>query len=249
MSIGTFYGSATERRDRGDCSLLVAYDLYVVNADGTGASWFGVGSNPDWGSTPTSVVPPTAAVTYSCRGLTCQFDGSRSADPDGTITSYTWVFGDGTTGSGATVGHTYVAGGTYLATLTVTDNGGATGIQSQNVTVPNAPPAASFTSACSGLTCAFDGSGSSDPDGTIRSLAWNFGDGTTGSGPTVGHTYVAGGTYIATLTVTDNGGATGIEAEDRHRRQRAAGRFVHLRLQRPHVRLRRVGLVGSRRDD
>ena len=47
---------------------------------------------------------------------------------------------------------------------------------------PNQPPTASFTSSCMQLACNFDGSGSSDPDGTIASYAWNFGDGATGSG-------------------------------------------------------------------
>ncbi len=191
---------------------LAVNDLYVVNADGTGASRFGSGDNPNWRSTLTPLLlPPTTAVTYSCSGLTCQFDGSGSSDPDGTITSYAWVFGDGTTGSGATVSHTYTAGGTYIATLTVTDNGGATGTQSQNVTV-NAPPVASFTTACSGVTCNFNGSASSDPDGTITSYAWVFGDGTTGSGATVSHTYTAG-TYTVTLTVVDNGGAVSTQSK------------------------------------
>ncbi len=72
----------------------------------------------------------------------------------------------------------------------------------------NAPPNASFTSSCSNLTCAFDASASTDPDGTIASYAWNFGDGTTGTGPTPSHPYATAGTYNVTLTVTDNGGAT-----------------------------------------
>jgi PKD repeat protein len=72
---------------------------------------------------------------------------------------------------------------------------------------------ASFTSACSGLTCSFDASGSSDPDGTIASYAWTFGDGTTGSGATVSRTYAAGGTYSVQLTVTDNGSATGTQVQ------------------------------------
>jgi hypothetical protein len=53
----------------------------------------------------------------------------------------------------------------------------------------NQPPVAAFTSSTSGLTASFNGSGSSDPDGTISSYAWTFGDGTTGSGATVSHTY------------------------------------------------------------
>ncbi|MEO7378013.1 MAG: PKD domain-containing protein [Nakamurella sp.] len=73
---------------------------------------------------------------------------------------------------------------------------------------PNQPPVAAFTPACTGLTCAFDGNASADPDGTIASYAWSFGDTTTGTGPTPNHPYAAPGTYPVTLTVTDNAGAT-----------------------------------------
>ena len=55
----------------------------------------------------------------------------------------------------------------------------------------------------------FDGSGSTDSDGTVDSYAWDFGDNTAaGSGATPDHTYAAAGTYQVTLTVTDNKGAT-----------------------------------------
>ena len=64
------------------------------------------------------------------------FDGSSSTDPDGTIVTYDWDFGDGTThGSGATVNHQYASAGLYTVTLTVTDNQGATGSDSPTVTV------------------------------------------------------------------------------------------------------------------
>jgi hypothetical protein len=53
-------------------------------------------------------------------------------------------------------------------------------------------------------TIAFDGSGSSDPDGPVGSFAWDFGDGATGSGPKADHTYAKPGTYSAKLTVSDN---------------------------------------------
>ena len=79
--------------------------------------------------------PPTASFTFTCTGLACGFNGSGSSDIDGTISTYAWTFGDGVTGTGATPSHTYATDGTYGVTLTVTDNAGAPGAQTQNVTV------------------------------------------------------------------------------------------------------------------
>ncbi len=154
--------------------------------------------------------PPVASFTSSTANLVASFNGSGSSDPDGTISSYAWNFGDNTTGTGATQQHTYAAAGTYSVTLTVTDNAGATNAVTKPVTVTaaNQPPVASFTSSTANLVASFNGSGSSDPDGTISAYAWNFGDNTTGTGATPQHTYAAAGTYSVTLTVTDNAGAT-----------------------------------------
>jgi len=77
---------------------------------------------------------PTASFTFSCTDLACSFNGSASTDSDGSIASYAWNFGDGTTASGATPSKTYASAGTRTVTLTVTDNDGATGSQSQSVT-------------------------------------------------------------------------------------------------------------------
>ena len=74
---------------------------------------------------------------------------------------------------------------------------------------PVAVASATPTSGIAPVAVAFDGRGSSDPDGSIASYAWSFGDSATGSGATITHTYSSPGTYTATLTVTDNGGATG----------------------------------------
>jgi PKD repeat protein len=76
------------------------------------------------------------------------------------------------------------------------------------VSAANQPPVAAFTSTVSGLTVNVDGSTSSDPDGSIASYAWDFGDSATGTGATATHTYAAAGTYQVKLTVTDNHGAT-----------------------------------------
>lgn len=74
---------------------------------------------------------------------------------------------------------------------------------------PNQPPSASFTVACDDLACGFDGSASSDGDGSIASYAWSFGGGGSATGMTASHTFAAGGTYPVTLTVTDDDGAQG----------------------------------------
>lgn len=79
--------------------------------------------------------PPTASFTHACTNLSCSFDASSSSDSDGSIVTYAWTFGDGSTGSGQTTSHAYAAGGTYTVSLTVTDNGAATGSTSSAVTV------------------------------------------------------------------------------------------------------------------
>ncbi|HXF62263.1 MAG TPA: S8 family serine peptidase [Caldilineaceae bacterium] len=77
----------------------------------------------------------------------------------------------------------------------------------------NTPPTASFTYSCTGLSCTFDASSSSDSDGTITGYAWNFGDGNSGAGASLSHDYAAGGVYQVRLEVTDNGGATDSEVQ------------------------------------
>ena len=150
--------------------------------------------------------PPVANFTSSCTGLACNFT-STSTDPDGTIASYHWTFGDGTSSTAQNPLHVYAAGGTYTVTLRVTDNKGAVSAPTSKTVTVNALPVANFTSSCNGLTCTF-ASTSSDPDGTIASYNWNFGDGSTSTAQNPSHTYSASGTYTVTLRVTDDRGAT-----------------------------------------
>ena len=74
----------------------------------------------------------------------------------------------------------------------------------------NAPPTADIVADCVGLDCTFDGSGSSDGDGSIVDWAWDFGDGTSASGPTVAHSYASDGTFTVRLTVIDDAGGVDI---------------------------------------
>lgn len=164
----------------------------------------------DTGGDPNTA--PTASFTYSCTDLSCSFDGTASSDADGDPLSYSWAFGDGGSATGSTASYTYSNDGSYTVTLTVSD-GTDTDTDSQTVTASgpsdeNAAPTASFTASCTDLGCSFDGTGSSDSDGSIASYAWDFGDGNTGSGSTASHSYASGGTYTVTLTVTDDDGAT-----------------------------------------
>jgi PKD repeat protein len=79
--------------------------------------------------------PPAASFTYSCTQLACSFDGSGSTDSDGTVVAYAWTFGADGSATGAQPGHTFGAAGTYGVTLQVTDDDGATGSVTQQVTV------------------------------------------------------------------------------------------------------------------
>ena len=148
--------------------------------------------------------------------LDVQFTGSSSYDPDGTISSYAWDFGDGIGTSNETNPlYTYNDPGTFSARLVVTDNDGLTDTAYVSITVsdpsnqkPTAVASADVTSGDAPLTVNFTGSGSSDSDGTISSYAWDFGDGGTSTLADPSYTYNTAGNYTAQLVVTDDGGLT-----------------------------------------
>ncbi len=173
-----------------------------------------VTNTPDPNTAPTAVISSSASIGNAPFLVT--FDASDSSDSDGTITSYQWDMGDGGTATGAQVTHTYTVPGTYNPTLTVTDNGGLTDSASTPVLVEppisgNTPPtaviSASSTQGDAPLEISFNASNSSDPDGSISSYNWDFGDGTTGSGLNISHTFTQPANYTVSLTVTDNTGA------------------------------------------
>jgi PKD repeat protein len=89
--------------------------------------------------TPANKVPK-AEFTRPCTDNVCTLDASQSSDADGTIVSYDWDFGDGTTGTGKVTTHAYAAAGSYTVKLTVTDDQGATASITHHAS-PKAPPA------------------------------------------------------------------------------------------------------------
>ncbi len=168
---------------------------------------------PTKNPTPKFTFSPTSPVA----GTPANFNASEStADSGHQVVEFDWDFGDGNRGSGVLVSHTYAQAGGYTVTLSVTDDTGRVGVISSTLTIASSAPQASFTftptspHAADAMT--FDASGSkvSIQGRTIVSYAWDFGDGTTGSGLSVSHPpYGAGNankTIIVTLTVTDSAG-------------------------------------------
>jgi PKD repeat protein len=136
-----------------------------------------------------------------CQGVGCIDFGSFIATQWPDVPSYT--------------DYSAVTGQTYRYRVRAYNSGGYSAysnIASILVGAANQPPTAVIsavpTTGVAPLSVVFNGSGSSDPDGTIATWAWSFGDGTSGSGPTITHVYTAAGFYIANLTVTDNAGAS-----------------------------------------
>jgi PKD repeat protein len=171
-------------------------------------------------SSPPPPPPPpptlTASFTYSPSspqtGQQVTFTGTASG---GTSPySYTWNFGDSSTGIGSTSIHTYGSPGSFTVTLTVKDNGSpqqtTTSRQSVTITSPPPPPSpltVSFSynpsspSVGQQVTFTASATGGTAP----YSLSWTFGDGSTGTGPSTSHTYSSGGTFTIILTARDSG--------------------------------------------
>ncbi len=102
------------------------------------------GSAPDmgafeFGNGGSSNQPPVAVASvtpdHGSAPLTVQFSSANSYDPDGTINATSWDFGDGSSSTEANPSHTYTDVGIYQATLTVTDNDGATHSDSLSINV------------------------------------------------------------------------------------------------------------------
>lgn len=164
--------------------------------------------------TPGPLAKFTATPRYAYPPLETTFDASASSSPNGAIVSYDWDFGDGETGTGRVITHTFEEKGVYEVTLMVTDSAGKKGARVVAVEALNRVPIASFEADkfWVGINDPiwFDASESFDPDGEIVRYIWSFGDGATAEGVEVMHRYIqTNWEPTITLTVVDEDGATG----------------------------------------
>lgn len=160
------------------------------------------------GSYPTPDTSFTADKSSGTTPLTVNFQGSGSNNP----TKFAWDFGDGQTGTGATVDHTYTTAGTFDAKLVASNDGGDGTTAKLTITVtdptPTPTPEAKITvvnpkSGEAPLKVELTGEGTNDP----TKFTWDFGDGTTDdSGASVTHQFDKAGSYEVKLTVTNGGG-------------------------------------------
>ncbi|MBO4610868.1 MAG: PKD domain-containing protein [Bacteroidales bacterium] len=156
---------------------------------------------------------PKADFEYAVDGLTVTFTNKSE-----NATSYKWEFGDGETAKTASPTHEYLAGGTYNVKLTVANADGETASKEASVTVQggSANVMAYFTAVAKtdragkfGLTVEFDATSSQGAE----TIAWDFGDGSTGDQFKMTHTYEAFGKYTVKATVSGGGASDTYEAE------------------------------------
>ena len=181
-----------------------AAGTYTVSLTASGPGGSNTQTRLDYvtASPPAPTAGFAATPTTGTAPLTVAFTDSSS----GSITSYSWTFGDGGTSSLQNPSHTYNAAGTYTASLTVTGAGGSD-TASATITVNAPAPVASFTASPTSGIAPLSVSFTDTSSGTITARAWDFGDGGVSSASNPSHTYTSAGTYTVSLTVSGPGGS------------------------------------------
>lgn len=132
------FGDGTHSTEQNPIHTFISTGIYNVTftvADNNGA--IGTNSTTITIQAKTNQAPTASTTAYPYYGtapLTVQFTGSGT-DMDGYIVSYYWNFGDGTTSNKQSPSHTFTSVKKYTVTLTVTDNNGSTGQDTENITV------------------------------------------------------------------------------------------------------------------
>jgi DNA/RNA endonuclease G (NUC1) len=164
--------------------------------------------------------PPVAAVNgpfSGSEGSPISMSGAASTDPDGDALTYLWSFGDGTTGTGANVSHTYAQDGGYSVRLIVRDPLGLADTMTTTAAVSNVTPTiAAFAGATilPGETYSVSGS-FTDPGSDTWNATVNYGDGSgetslalAGKTFALSHVYSTAGSYTVTVRVSDDDATT-----------------------------------------
>jgi len=140
-----------------------------------------------------------------CYGFNTNFTSTNTL-ANGAIVSYAWDFGDGSTGLGPNIVHTYSASGSYAVTYSVTTNNECMTVLTKTVTIFPVP-ALSFTvnGGCLNTISQFVNSSTISP-GNIALYTWNFGNGVTSNSINPAYTYTLPGTYTPTLSAISNQG-------------------------------------------
>ena len=166
-----------------------------------------VGNQTNSATTEAVVIYPMPTANFNfttvCVGTPTQFTSTSTTNPSGqSIQNYSWNFGDGQTGSGQNPTHTYANAGSYQVTLTVGCGGHCTSQITKTVQVFGQPTSNfTYTTVCKGNPTQFTSTATAPPGQQISSYQWSFGDGQTGSGQSVSHTYAEAGNYQVTHTV------------------------------------------------
>ncbi len=160
--------------------------------------------------------PPNPVVNgpfTSAEGAAVSMDASGSTDPDGDALTFAWDFGDGATGTGATVSHTYAQNGVFTVRVVVTDTRGLVTEAVTMATVSNvAPGIGAFAGATllPGETYTA-GAGFTDPGADSWTATVDYGDGTgvqplalSGMTFALSHLYAAAGSFTVTVRITDD---------------------------------------------
>ena len=128
---------------------------------------------------------------------------------------YAWDFGDGNTGTGKNPTHWYTSKGIYNATLTATNDGGATSTSGIITVYPPEPvvdfTASSATVGAKPFAVAFEDK--STYDGALTGWSWNFGDGNMSTDQNPVHVYMFSGYYNVSLTVSSPSGNAMVKKE------------------------------------
>ena len=226
--VGVCSGSSASAVLAGRCVQIVATsvgtDFTTAASRGVEIHLIATGVISPPASTPVAAFTVTPASPKAAEAVL--FDASKSCAgaldasgkcpaSAGTIASYAWSFGDGTTGSGQGTSHAYSLERSYLATLTVTNDKGVSASTSQSITVGAGSlptPAFTFSPAAPSPSqdIFFDASTSKPGSGHyLTRFVWNWGDGSAfgdSSSPSASHRYTAAGSYQVTLTVSDESG-------------------------------------------